>query len=88
MSTSSNPAIEFDLPSVSIPANGYTLIYTTGSTVGSSQAGGDLLTMFPLSSNGGSVVLLDNSGTVVSAVQYPRYGFCEQQCSRHQSLGC
>lgn len=63
----------FELPPVSIPANGYTLIYTTGSTVGSSQAGGDLLTMLPLSSNGGSVVLLDNSGTIVSAVLYPRY---------------
>lgn len=72
LSTSSNPAIDFELPSVSIPANGYTLIYTTGSTVGSSQAGGDLLTSLPLSSNGGSVVLLDGSGKIISVVQYPR----------------
>ena len=72
LSSSSNPATDFELPSVSIPANGYTLIYTTGSTVGSSQAGGDLLTSLLLSSNGGSVVLLDGSGNIVSAVQYPR----------------
>ena len=72
LSTSSNPAIDFELPSVSIPANGYTLIYTTGGTVSSSQAGGDLQTSLPLSSNGGSVVLLDGSGDIVSAVQYPR----------------
>ena len=82
LSTSSNPAIDFELPSVSIPANGYTLIYTTGGTVGSSQAGLDLLTSLPLSSNGGSVVLLDSSGNIASAVQYPRCGSlnCQHTC--------
>lgn len=74
LSTSSNPAVDFELPPTSIPAGGYILIYTTGKSVGGGQAGGDLLTSLPLSSNGGSVVLLDNTGTIVSAVQYPRYG--------------
>ncbi|KAL3145208.1 hypothetical protein ABBQ32_000957 [Trebouxia sp. C0010 RCD-2024] len=71
LTTSSNPAINFQLPATSIPPGGYILIYTTGKSVGGSQAGGDLLTSLPLSSNGGSVVLLDSSGTIASAMQYP-----------------
>ena len=72
LSTSSNPAMVFQIPSTSIAAGAAILIYTTGKSVGSSQAGGDLLTSLPLSSNGGSVILLDGSGNIASAVQYPR----------------
>lgn len=71
LSTSSNPAFNFMFPSVSIPAGGYQLVYITGKTT-AAQAGNDLLTSLPLSVNGGSVVLLDGSGNIASAVQYPR----------------
>jgi len=47
-------------------------VYTTGKTT-AAQSGSDLLTSLPLSQNGGSVVLLDSSGNIASAVQYPRY---------------
>ena len=57
---------------MSIPAGGYQLVYVTGkSTV--SQSGSDVLTSLTFSKNGGSVVLLDTSGNIASAVQYPRY---------------
>ena len=71
LTTSSNPSTTFQFPSVSIPANGYILVYTTGKTT-AAQNNGDLLTTLPLSKNGGSVVLLDGSGNIASAVQYPR----------------
>jgi len=71
LSTSSNQALNFQFPSVSIPAGGYQLVYVNGKTT-ASQAGGDVLTSLPLSKNGGSVVLLDGSGNIASAVSYPR----------------
>lgn len=71
LSTSSNQAFNFQFPSVSIPAGGYQLVYVTGKTT-ASQAGSDVLTSLPLSKNGGSVVLLDGSGNIASAVSYPR----------------
>jgi hypothetical protein len=71
LSTSNNQAFNFQFPSVSIPAGGYQLVYATGKTT-AAQAGNDVLTSLPLSKNGGSVVLLDGSGNIASAVYYPR----------------
>ncbi|KAL0031002.1 hypothetical protein WJX79_008100 [Trebouxia sp. C0005] len=77
LSTSSNQAFNFQFPSVSIPAGGYQLVYVTGKTT-AAQAGSDVLTSLTLSKNGGSVVLLDGSGNIASAVYYPSLAISDQ----------
>ncbi len=69
LSDNQKKPIEWTFPNVSIPANGYILVYCSGKP--QSVAGKPLHANFRLSSKGDAIILTDNKGAVVDKMEVP-----------------